>query len=145
MKDTQGSLPEALVVEVVTEVSTQMAEAQDCAQVAVGRFVQEQPNVARFLSAKMRHAPSGEALVHTVFHAELVAKCLRRHLGTQALRTVDFVALDQAATEGGEAPEEALATKAPALADYLRSNIEEAEIRGAAAMVALALWNVHCE
>lgn len=105
------------------------------AQVAVGTFVENHPDAARFVSARMGRVGSGEGVVHCVFHAQVMAECLARHRGAEVPR-VAFADLDVAA---GPDPLASFAARQPALASYLASNVDDDAQRRLAAHVGLAL------
>ena len=138
------AIDEPLVQQVVLDISSRMKDP-NYTQVAVGDFVQSQPHLAQYLSAKLRSVADGEAVMVAAFHGSLLRECFRRALGTPELRVIDFPSLDRVATrvsaEGAsDAPAEGLlANENKALADYLTSNVDEAEIRESLALVALAL------
>lgn len=132
------AIPESEVAEVVAAVSERMKEPT-YAQLAVGNFVQAQPHVSKFLTAKMERLGGGEAVIHAVFHAEVLAECIRTHHGTD--RVVSFARLDE--TSGAD-PVGRLQEQEPALAAYLEGNVE-ARMRGVIAHVGLALVAVHGE
>lgn len=128
-----GAIPEELVQQVVTETSERMSKDPNYAQLAVGNFVQAHPNVSRYVTA---HSDSigGEGVIHVVFHAEVLAECFRRHLGRD-IPSVGFAELDAAAT--GETTERFRESQ-PALADYVRSNVEEGAMRDVLALIGVA-------
>lgn len=128
-------MEEALVAGVVSEVSERMKDSPNYTQVALGNFVQEQPSLSQFLSAKMRDVGEGEGVVHTVFHAEVLAECFRRHRGCQSLPAVGFEALDSVAS--GPLAERTEAA-VPALSAYIQSNVDDKQMRDALYLVALA-------
>ena len=128
-------MEEALVAGVVSEVSERMKESPNYTQVALGNFVQEQPSLSQFLSAKMRDVGEGEGVVHTVFHAEVLAECFRRYLGCKSLPPVSFDTLNTVAT--GSLAERAEAA-VPALSGYIQSNVDDERMRGALYLVALS-------
>lgn len=127
------AVPEALVARVVAEVSRQLADPR-YTQLAVGRFVESQPQVSQFLSARASKI-GGEAVIVAAFHAEVVSECLRRHTARSELPPVGFAELDAAATDAATR----LAAEEPALANYLATNVEGEELRGVLALVTLAL------
>mgnify|MGYP001076975577 CR=1 FL=1 len=127
---------ESEVAEVVAAVSERMKEPT-YAQLAVGNFVQAQPHVSKYLTAKMERLGGGEAVIHAVFHAEVLAECIRNHHGAE--RTVSFARLDETS---GLDPVGRLQEQEPALAAYLEGNVE-ARMRGVIAHVGLALVAVH--
>ena len=119
---------------VVAEVSERMSEPT-YAQLAIGGFAQSHPDVGRFITAHLDQLGGGEAVMHAVFHAEVIDECFRRHLGRQ-LPAVGFVALD-AASNGDELA--TLKRRQPALADYVASNVDSDAMRSLLALVALAM------
>ncbi|MEM9067669.1 MAG: hypothetical protein AAGE52_04160 [Myxococcota bacterium] len=127
------AVPEELVAQVVTDVSQRLSDPQ-YTQIAVGRFVQTQPQVSQFLSARAAKI-GGEAVITAVFHAEVVSECLRRHFQRSELPPIGFGELNAAAADSMKRLEEG----EPAIANYLASNVEEAELRGVVALVAVAL------
>ncbi len=131
------AIPEELVAQVVSDISARMADPQ-FAQVAVGRFVQAQPAISQFLSARAS-AFGGEAVIHAAFHSDIVSECFRRQLGREVLPEVGFPDLDRVA---GEASLTKLADEQPAIADYLTSNVEGEPLREVIALVARALASV---
>jgi hypothetical protein len=133
-------IPEALVAQVVTEVSQRLAEPS-YAQLSIGAFVEAHPDASRYLAARLDALGGGESVMHAVFHAELMHECFRRHL-ERDLPPVRFRDLDAAAR--GEAqvagdPEQALRRAQPALADFVASNVEAPSMRSVVALVALAM------
>lgn len=130
------SILESEVAGVVAAVSERMKEPA-YAQLAVGNFVQSQPHVSKFLSAKMERLGGGEAVIHAVFHAEVLAECIRNHHGTE--KVVSFPRLDETS---GVDPVGRLKESEPALAAYLEGNVE-ARMRGVVAHVGLAMLAVH--
>jgi len=130
-------IPEELVSEVVQDVSQRMADPS-YAQVAIGGFAQAHPDVGRYITAQLDELGGGEAVMHTVFHAEVLNECFQRHLGEE-LPAVSFPDLD-AASRGdtvarfGEAE--------PALSGYVASNVETEPMRQTLALVGLAMSEV---
>jgi len=127
-------VPEELVAEVVSAVSERLADP-NYAQIAVGTFAQAHPDVSRYVTAHTEELGGGEAVIHTVFHAQLLAECFDRHRG-RATPPIGFAELD--ATSTGDAME-AFAKKQPALASYLASNVDSGQIRELVAHIGLAL------
>ncbi len=125
---------EALVAAIVAEVSERMSDP-NYAQIAVGRFVESQPTISRYLSARASDL-GGQAVVHAVFHAELLVECVARSDGRAFLEPIGFDALD-AAAQGK--PVEELEKEQPALAGYIASNVEEESLRETLSLVALTL------
>jgi hypothetical protein len=130
-------IPEKLVADVVSEVSERMNDP-GYAQVAIGSFAQSHPDAGRYITAHLDELGSGEAVMHTVFHAEVLSECFRRHLG-QELRPVRFRDLDAAATADVIA---ALQEREPALADYVGSNVDDEAMRRVLSLVGLAMSRV---
>jgi len=128
------SVPEALVEVIVRETSEAMVDP-NFAQAAVGHFVQAQPNIAQYLSAKASRM-GGEAVIHLVFHAELLARCFRRYHGRDILGVADFADLDAVAGPGASAR---FSEAEPAVAAFLASNVEDEEQREVLALVGLTL------
>lgn len=128
------SIPENVVAEVVREVSTRMSDPS-YAQLAIGGFAQSHPDVGRYLSAQLDELGGGEAVMHTVFHAEVMNECFERHLG-HPLPPIRFADLDAAANGDETASLRALE---PALADYLASNVDTDAMRRALSLVAMAM------
>jgi hypothetical protein len=127
-------IPETLVAEVVSEVSQRMSDPS-YAQVAIGGFVQAHPDVSRFITAHLDELGGGEAVMYSVFHAEVMHECFRRHTKAD-LPSIRFPDLDAAATPDDVALLRALQ---PALADYLASNVETEPMRKLLSLVALAM------
>lgn len=128
------SVPEALVEIIVRETSEAMANP-NFAQAAVGHFVQAQPNISQYLSAKAARM-GGEAVIHLAFHAELLARCFRRYHGRDVLPVADFADLD--AVSGPDAAKR-FAEAEPAVAAFLASNVDDEEMREVLALVGLTL------
>jgi hypothetical protein len=127
-------VPEELVAKVVSEVSDRMAQPS-YAQVAIGTFAEAHPDVSRYVTAHSEEIGGGEAVIHTVFHAQVIAECLDRHRG-RATSPVSFGDLDATAVADSMG---ALAKKEPALASYLASNVDSGLIRELIAHICLAL------
>ncbi len=125
---------EELVASVVAEVSGRMREPK-YAQQAISAFIAAHPDASRFVALKMTPHGGTEAAMHALFHAEVIAECVRRARGVDALPALRFGGLDAVATKD---PLEALAGVEPALAGYLASNTE-GPMRAIVAHVALGL------
>jgi hypothetical protein len=128
------AISEKVVAEVVADVSSRMSDPT-YAQLAIGGFAQAHPDAGRYITAHLDELGGGEAVMHTVFHAEVLSECFRRHLGHE-LRAIRFRDLD-AAANGDEAA--TLRRLEPALADYLASNIDDGVMRRVLSLVALAM------
>lgn len=128
-------IPESQVAAVVSEVSQRMSEP-GYAQLAIGGFAQSHPDAGRYITAHLDELGGGEAVMHAVFHAEVLNECFRRHLERE-LSPVRFADLDAAAKIGD--PLERLRVSEPALADYVTSNVDADPMRRVLALVALAM------
>jgi hypothetical protein len=128
-------ISEALVTEVVADVSARMKDP-GYAQVAIGAFIEAHPEASRFVALKMTSRGGAEAAMHALFHAQVVAECVARDRGVDALPPLRFADLDATA---GDAREGALEAGEPALAGYLASNVEEPNTRGVVSHIARAL------
>ena len=127
-------VPEAAVEKVVKSVSKKMRDPS-YAQVAVGSFVEAQPDLTQFVTAQSDDLGGTDAVVMAIFHAEVLAECFRAHTKRE-LRAVGFPDLDQVATKD---PLAKLGEEEPALASYVASNIDGDKPRAILAHVALAL------
>lgn len=130
-----SAIPEALVAEVVSHTSDQMAKDPSYPQLAVGAFVQAHPDVSRYVAANTSTL-GGEGVIHAVFHAEVMAECFRRHLG-RPLRSIRFAMLDAVASKSGKTTQR-FAKAQPALADYVKSNVDAEPVRELLALIGLA-------
>ena len=128
------TISEERVGEVIAEVSQRMADP-NYAQLAIGHFIESQPHVSRYLSARLNTLGS-ESVMHAVFHAEVLSECFLREKG-RALSTVEFADLD--AAHDGEGALERFGEVEPALASYLATNVEEEPIRECLGLVGLAM------
>jgi hypothetical protein len=129
-----ASVPESVVEKVVKSVSSRLSDP-NYAQVAVGTFVEAFPDVSRFISAHADELGGGEAMIHVVFHAQVLAEAFETHRKRVA-KEIGFVDLDRAAAAE---PEEAFAAAEPALASYVASNIDEPIVRRLLSHIGLAL------
>lgn len=132
--DVPMPIAESLVADVVAHTSERMKDGS-FAQLAVGNFVQRQPNLAQFLTAKAARLGGAGQLVELVFHAELMCECFRRALGRE-LPVVSFATLDLASQ--GEAKKR-FAEREPALSSYVVSNVDAAAVQSELFRVGLAL------
>jgi hypothetical protein len=128
------AIPEAVVSAVVAHISEQMKDP-NFTQLSVGAFVQNQPHVSRFLSAKAAKLGGAEALVQLAFHGQVLVECLERH-GKLHVPTVEFSVLDRASQGDFVA---LFPKREPALASYIASNVEDERLRGELCRVGLAL------
>lgn len=131
------AIPESVVAAVVSEVSAQMAKDPNFAQLAVGTLVESQPDVSRFVTAQARTLGSSDAIVHVVFHANIMGTCFAQHLGRD-LKRVTFPDLNEAATGDTMAR---LKTAEPALFDYLAANVEGEAMQELLSLIGLAFAN----
>lgn len=129
-------VPEKLVAEVVSEVSERMSDP-GYAQVAIGEFAQAHPDVGRYVTAHLDELGGGEAVMHAVFHAQVLNECFERHLG-RSLSPIGFGELDEASRLDAA---QTLRDRQPALADYLASNVDGEPMRALLALVAVAMSN----
>jgi hypothetical protein len=128
------SIPEKVVAAVVTEASVKMADPK-YAQTLVGTWVQTQPDAAKYMSASARDLGGAEGVVNAVFHCALIAQCFLRHHG-RSVRRMSFSELD-AASQGDR--DARLKKAQPAISDYISANVEEAEMKRAVTLMALAM------
>lgn len=133
------SVPESVVQQVVTEISTQMQDPS-FVQLSVGLFVESQPQISRFWSAKAARIGGASSLVHLVFHAQVMLECIRRHRDV-APAEVSFAVLDQASQTGDFM--QAFSEREPHLASYVASNIEEEALRRELCRIGLALVHTY--
>ena len=119
-------ISEAVVAEVVARVSESMKDPS-YAQLAVGGFVQAQPHISQYLSAKAARIGGAQSVVHIVFHAEVMAECFRhgqdKHVDDVV---VEYRSLDRASR--GDVMAE-FQKREPALSSYVASNVDEEPLR----------------
>lgn len=127
-------IPEKTVAEVVAEASTKMSDPNYSA-VLVSGFVQSQRATSHYLTAHARELGGPDGVVHTVFHAALIALCFQR-ANNRSVRTLTFEDLDRGA--GGN-PEERLRASQPFVLDYIQANVDHAPMRGILITLALAM------
>jgi len=132
-----AGIPEDVVAAVVAETSERMAEDPNYAQVAVGALVQGQPHLSRWLTANDTEL-GGEGVVHAVFHAQVLAECVRRHRGRR-VPVVRFADLDAVASEDAMGELERAQT---GLHGYITSNVESEAAMRILAHAGLALCRV---
>jgi hypothetical protein len=127
-------IAEAEVEKLVSEVSERMKDPQ-YTQLAVGSFVESQPELARYLSAKGARIGGAQSVVELAFHAELLCECLRRDLASElpviSLRKLDVAS--QGDTTGR------LTELEPALASYIASNLDDEKLKLELSRICLAL------
>lgn len=128
-------ISEAVVADVVSRVSERMKDAR-YAQLAVGAFVQSQPHISQFLSAKAARIGGAQSVVHIVFHAEVMAECFRQEEGTTDDPLVEYRNLDLA-SQGDVITR--FAEREPALSSYVVSNVDEPVLRLELSRIGLAL------
>jgi hypothetical protein len=128
------AVSEAVVTAVVSHTSEQMKDPS-FVQLSVGSFVEAQPHVSRFLSAKAARLGGAEALVQLVFHAEVLLECVRQSSG-QSVKSIDFPLLDRA-SQGDFAS--LFTNREPHLANYVASNVDDAKLRQELCRIGLAM------
>lgn len=129
-----SKIPESAVEEIVSEVSKHMSEPS-FTQLAIGGFAQAHPDVGRFITAHLDDLGSGEAVMHAVFHAEVLRRCFEKQIG-RSLAPIGFEVLDMV-SEGDSV--ERLGKEQPALASYIASNVEEPAMQRLLSLVGLAM------
>ncbi len=131
------AIPESVVAAVVKDVSKRMKEPS-YAQVAIGSFAENQPDIARYIGARAKELGGSEGVVQVAFHGEVMIECFRKHAKKEP-RRITFRDLDACARFPVVSE---LTKRQPALADYVASNVDGAEIQKALALVGLALDKV---
>ncbi|HEX5658969.1 MAG TPA: hypothetical protein VFX59_17365 [Polyangiales bacterium] len=126
---------ESVVANVVSETSTKMSDPQ-FAQVAVGHFVQSQPDLASYLSSRGPRIGGAQGVLEVAFHAELLSECLRQAHGRGDLPRVPFRLLERSSKGDAQAD---FSTAEPALASYVATNVEREPIRIELCRIGLAL------
>ncbi len=125
------------VAEIVAEASKKMSDPNYSA-VMVGGFVQSQTPAAQFIGAHDQELGGAEAVVNVIFHCALVSTCFQRG-GGRTPRTLGYEDLDSAAR--GK-PLDNLAKLQPAVADFIKTNIEHPTAQELVAMIALGFHQV---
>lgn len=120
------------VAEIVADASKKMSDPNYSA-VMVGGFVQTQTPAAQFIGAHDQELGGAEAVVNVIFHCALVATCFQRGNG-RTPRTLTYEDLDSAARGN---PLENLAKVQPAIADFIKTNIEHPKAQELVAMIAM--------
>ncbi len=130
------AISEAIVAKVVARVSESMKDAS-YAQLAIGGFVQAQPNISQYLSSKAPRLGGAQSIVHIVFHAEVLAECWRQAQGKPLDDvTVEYRQLDLA-SQGDVLVR--FAQREPALSSYIASNVDDPLLRLELCRIGLAL------
>jgi|GEM_PF-1719455 len=129
------AVSEAMVAQVVAEISERMKDP-NFVQLSVGSFVEEQPHISRFLSAKAGRLGGAQVLMELVFHAEVLRECLSRGAAGRDVPEVDFRLLDRASQGDFQ---QAFSKREPHLANYVASNLEQDVQRGELCRVGLSL------
>lgn len=132
------AIAEELVASVVLDTSTRLQDPR-YTQVAVGHFVESQPQLAQYLSVKAARIGGAQGVLELAFHAELLCECLRQGLGRD-LPSVDYQLLDLASH--GD-PVAGFSAREPALANYVASNVERESQRHELCRLGLALLLAH--
>ncbi|MET0343917.1 MAG: hypothetical protein ABW252_23080 [Polyangiales bacterium] len=127
-------VPESVVASVVQDTSERMRDPE-FTQLTVGHFVESQPELARYLSARAGRIGGAQGVLEAAFHAERLSECLHRHAGKPP-RVVDLRTLDRASK--GD-PVAAFTEREPALASYVASNVDGEPLRREICRLALAL------
>lgn len=125
------------VAEIVAEASKKMSDPNYSA-VMVGGFVQSQTPAAQFIGAHDQELGGAESIVNVIFHCGLVSACFQRGAG-RTPRTLSYEDLDSAAR--GK-PLDNLAKVQPAVADFIKTNIEHAKAQELVAMISLGFHSV---
>jgi hypothetical protein len=125
------------VAEVVAEASKKMSDPNYSA-IMVGGFVQSQTPAAQFIGAHDQELGGAESVVNVIFHCALVSTCFQRG-GGRTPRTLGYEDLDGAAR--GK-PLDNLAKVQPAVADFIKTNIEHPTSQELVALIALAFHHV---
>ncbi len=128
------AIPERIVAQIVAETSERMKDAT-YSQLAVGSFVQAQPQVSQYLSVRSGRIGGAQGVLTVAFHAEILRECLARAHGSEP-GLVDFHVLDRA-SQGD--PIARLAELEPSLASYIASNVDEDVLRLELSRIALSL------
>jgi hypothetical protein len=126
---------EEQVTAVVSDISERMKDP-NFGQLAVGAFVDGQPQIVRFLTAKAARLGGAQALMELVFHAEVIRECLTRSRSGREVPEVDYPLLDKASQ--GDFTQR-FTEREPHLANYVASNLEQPGQRTELCRVALAL------
>ncbi len=126
---------EAEVAAVVADISERMKDP-NFVQLAVGSFVEGQPQITRFLSAKATRLGGAQALMELVFHAEVLRECLVKNRAGREVPEVDYPLLDRA-SQGDFT--QTLTAREPHLANYVASNVEQPAQRAELCRVGLSL------
>jgi hypothetical protein len=106
--------------------------------VMVGGFVQSQTPAAQFIGAHDRELGGAESVVNVIFHCALVSTCFQRGNG-RTPRTLSYEDLDAAAR--GK-PLENLAKVQPAIADFIKTNVENEKAQELVAMIAMGFQSL---
>jgi hypothetical protein len=125
------------VADIVADASKKMSDPNYSA-VMVGGFVQSQTPAAQFIGAHDQELGGAEAVINVIFHCALVAACFARGAG-RTVRTLGYEDLDAAAR--GK-PLENLAKLQPAVADFIKTNLEKPNAQELVAMIALGFDSV---
>lgn len=126
---------EANVADVVARVSERMKDP-NYAQLAIGSFVQAQPHISQYLSAKAGRIGGAQSVVHIVFHAEVLAECWRVQDKVVDDVVVEYRQLDLASQGDVTAR---FTEREPALASYVASNVDDPILRLEICRIGLAL------
>jgi len=128
------AVAESLVASVVADISARMKDPR-FTQIAVGHFVESQPQLAQYMSVKAARIGGAQGVLELAFHAGFLCECLKKHTGRD-LPTVDFKLLDFA-SQGD--PVARFTAREPALASYVGSNLDQENQRVELCRIGLAL------
>lgn len=127
-------IPEKIVEELVKEASLKMSDPNYSA-VLVGGFVQLQGDAAQYISASADDLGGAEGVVNTIFHTALIAECFKR-ANNRTVGEMTFQILDRVSDGDREA---ALTSKQPAIAEYIKTNIDDPGMAKTVRLFALAM------
>ena len=125
------------VAEIVAEASKKMSDPNYSA-VMVGGFVQSQTPAAQFISAHDQDLGGAESVVNVIFHCALISTFFQRS-GGRTPRTLGYDDLDLAAR--GK-PLDHLAKVQPAVADFIKTNVETPHAQELIAIIAIGFHAV---
>lgn len=127
-------IKENVVAEVVKEASAKMADPNYSA-VMVGSFVQQQASTAQYIGAHADELGGPEGVVNAIFHIALIGEAFKRAHN----RSISALSFDQLNIVSDGDREERLESRQPAVLEYIKANIDNAEMRSVVMLVALAM------
>lgn len=125
------------VAEIVADASKKMSDPNYSA-IMVGGFVQSQTPAAQFISAHDQDLGGAESVVNVIFHCAIISTCFQRAAG-RTPRALSYEDLDLAAR--GK-PLEHLAKVQPAIADFIKTNVENEKAQELIALIAIGFHAV---